>query len=631
METNLFFRFLFLSSAMIPGVVCAQETALREADDAAVELPALSVYSSRVALQEPVPAFAMPVSALAFEPLVDVQARNMGEAQADVAIRGGIFETTGFRAGAVALYDPQTGHYSAEIPAAPAMLSAPSVLTGADNALGGWNANAGTIAYEWRRVRTGGMAAAGAGDSRLWRAEVYQGWVSPVSVGGRRLAADIAGAWSDSDGSRPFGESRFRRYNARVQLAGDGGQTDLFYGHQSKFIGWPNLYTPYANVFETDDLGTSLLVLNHREELGGGDYVAAGGYWRRNVDHYVFNRDGPAHNSGFGAPLPSNHTTWVRGAGAEARMTTGAVAWNFSAGFIADKLESDTLTWGRFNTRNHVRASLAPETSWTLPGARRLTVLAGAVFDDTNRDPSAVSPVARLALANAAPGAFADEFYVSYAASSQVATYTALNSKPSSGLFRGDPDLGREKARSTELGLKGSRGSWTWTGALFHRSERGLVDWIYRNTLPNARVASAVDINTAGIELVARYTGKHLDLVLGYSGLRKDADYRGADADASFYALNFPEHRLTAAITVRAGRGWEIRLDNEARSQKPNALRKTGDDAVLTSMELSYTPPLWSALRLTAAVDNLWDSDFQDVPAVPSARRQWGVGAALAW
>jgi hypothetical protein len=627
MKTSLPFRFFILAPAVLAGVVCAQEAATgdaaADAGAAAVELPALSVYSSRVALQEPVAAFAMPVSALAFEPLVDVQARNMGEAQADVAIRGGIFETTGFRAGAVALYDPQTGHYSAEIPAAPAMLSAPTVLTGADNALGGWNANAGTVAYEWRRVRAGGVASAGAGGGHLRRAEVYQGWVSPAGVRGRRLAADAAGAWSDSDGSRPFGESRFHRYNARLQLAGDGGQTDLFYGWQSKFISWPNLYTPY-NVIESDDLRTELLVLNHREELGGGDFVAAGAYWRRNVDHYVYDRTGAT-------PGPSNHTTWVRGAGAEGRLTTGAFAWNFSANFIADKLESDTLTWGRFNTRNHTRASLAPETSWTPAGARKLTVLAGAVFDDTNRDAPAVSPVARLALANAAPGALADEFYVSHAASSQVATYTALNSRPSAGLFRGDPDLGREKARNTELGLKGARGNWAWTAAVFHRSERGLVDWIYSTSLPNARVASAVDIDTTGIELVARYAGRRLDLVLGYTGLRKDADYGNASAGASFYALNFPVHRLTAAVTVRAGRGWEIRLDNEARRQKPNALRVTGDDAVLSAVEVSYTPPRQPALRLTVTVDNLWDSDFQDVPAVPAARRQWVAGAALAW
>ena len=67
-----------------------------------------------------------------YEPLVDVQGRNLAEAQADISIRGGIFENTGFNLGAVTISDPQTGHYLAEIPLAPAMLGAPAVVTGAD-------------------------------------------------------------------------------------------------------------------------------------------------------------------------------------------------------------------------------------------------------------------------------------------------------------------------------------------------------------------------------------------------------------------------------------------------------------------------------------------------------------------
>ena len=47
------------------------------------------------------------------EPRVDLQSRNMAEAQGDVSIRGGIFENTGFRVGSATLIDPQTGHYFA--------------------------------------------------------------------------------------------------------------------------------------------------------------------------------------------------------------------------------------------------------------------------------------------------------------------------------------------------------------------------------------------------------------------------------------------------------------------------------------------------------------------------------------
>src|SRR5262245_38234113 len=108
---------------------------IQAADEPALSLPDFAVLSGQVGNREPAGTMSMPVSGLRFEPRVDVQARNLAEAQADVAIRGGIFENSGFKLGALSLFDPQTGHYFAEIPVAPAMLESPVVLTGGRNAL----------------------------------------------------------------------------------------------------------------------------------------------------------------------------------------------------------------------------------------------------------------------------------------------------------------------------------------------------------------------------------------------------------------------------------------------------------------------------------------------------------------
>src|SRR5438105_5558104 len=120
-----------IANLALLGTLAAQESII---------LPKVSVYSEQVANETPAATYAMPVSGLQFEPRVDVQARNLAEAQADVAIRGGVFENTGFKVGAFSVYDPQTGHYLAELPIAPAMLSTPRILTGASNAMGGFNA-----------------------------------------------------------------------------------------------------------------------------------------------------------------------------------------------------------------------------------------------------------------------------------------------------------------------------------------------------------------------------------------------------------------------------------------------------------------------------------------------------------
>ena len=69
----------------------------------ATAIEQITVEASPTANKEPVGTFDSPVSNLEYDPRVDVQSRNMAEAQADVTIRGGIFENTGFRVGSATL------------------------------------------------------------------------------------------------------------------------------------------------------------------------------------------------------------------------------------------------------------------------------------------------------------------------------------------------------------------------------------------------------------------------------------------------------------------------------------------------------------------------------------------------
>ena len=189
-----------LLAALLSAVAAAQVTS------SVPTLPGVIVSAPTVANLAPAGTFAAPVTALRYEPRVDVQGRNLAEAQADVTLRGGTFENTGFRLGALSIVDPQTGHYLAELPLAPAMLGAPRVLAGAEASLGVGNATAGAIAQDWRAVTDGGWASAGAGQFALRRAEVF---VGAVTRGG--LGADVGVARSRADGSVNNGDHDFSR------------------------------------------------------------------------------------------------------------------------------------------------------------------------------------------------------------------------------------------------------------------------------------------------------------------------------------------------------------------------------------------------------------------------------------
>ncbi len=602
--------------------------------DVPVELAPVEVYSPRVANQDPVGSFAAPVTALRYEPLVDVQSRNFAESQADLIIRGGTFESSGFSIGAVPIYDPQTGHYLLELPVAPAMLGAPGVRTGADNAISGWNATAGSVAYGWQPVRTGGYIATAAGDNDLFRSELYSGYKSDKTIAGRTLAADASVAYSESDGTRTFGDHEFTRVNARLQMANDVSQTDLFAGRQDKAFGWPNMYaarnftTPIRD--EREDLETELLILNHAVKLGAdGDYFQVGGYLRRNKDHYAIPVFGPATDS--------YHVTDVSGLALDGRSSVSEnTALIYRSGVIADEIGSNKLIVGpvngRYNDRTQYYAGLFAEHTLHGEGNRDWVLTGGANYDDSNRDSGELSPTARIETRS--PQSLIKKLYVSYAESSQLPSYTTLNNNNTAGLFIGDRDLGRSTSSNIEVGAEAVVLGWDVKTAVFYRFDNDLVDWTFNATTLNtpgltSRTAVAVDVETLGAEIVAQRDYGFLSVVLGYSYLDKIDDL--APTLGSFYALDYAEHRLTAAFIGRLGGGFELRMDNEARIQADNALRRSDNQVVLSSLGLYYTVPCVKNLTLSAQVDNLWNTYYEEVPLVPGGRREWSVGARYGW
>ncbi len=601
--------------ATVPAALFAQGT---------VSLPGVTVYSPRVANQVPAGTFATPASALRYEPQVDLQARNLVEGQADVTMRGGIFENTGFQLGALTLIDPQTGHYFAEIPVAPALLLAPALQHGSELALGASNATVGAITYGWRPIRTAGAAAVALGEFGLKRAELYQGFAAKVGAGGSaHIGADVAIAHSESDGAIPFAEHEFDRVNVRLQRADATSQTDLFAGYQAKFFGLPNLYTPF-NSNETENLQTVLLAANHRATFGRGEFLEAGVFHRRNKDDYAFNRFAPV-----GAVHPFQHTTRVTGAAASGRRDFGELAVGVRAEVLRDELHSTSLTFGRYRERTLTKFAFVPEKTWRESGGPATTLKAGVSHDDTNRDGGSFSPVVELA--RDFPVGEVRRIFFNYAKTSQVPTYTALNSNPAAGLFRGNPNLGRSKSHNIELGVSGAVAGWSFDSAVFWRRDESLVDWTFRRGV-TARTANAVDLDVGGFEAVVRRSTKDFDLVIGYTTLTKDADYRGAVVDASFYALNYARHRLTGAITARLGQGFEVRMDNAARIQADNLLRVIGGRRAVTSaLSLRYRPLSWRGAEIAVQADNLWNDDFQEIPAVPAMRRQFSASLGYNW
>ena len=605
---------------------------------AAEELPALTVMGQETANQRPVTTFETPLSNLDFDPRVDFQSRNMAEAQGDISIRGGTFENTGVQVGSATLLDPQTGHYTTELPIAPEMLGEPRVLTGADNALRGFNANVGTVSYSWSEITPGGSLTLGGGDHNLNFQRIHHALTG--SYGNSKdwtWGAEIEGSRSESDGTIPYGDHAFDRTSGRIQLLGPDSQTDLFAGYQDKFYGWPGMYTANPTRFETEDYQIQLFALNHLKNYSEESYYELTAFHRQLTDRYFNKRN-----------IPSFYEAWHRskahGVGVTGRHQLNSKLFlNHASQISSDKLvytdaiydgdPSRGLDQGKFTSRNYYKLSLIPEYQHDLEPNEKLIIKAGATWDDTNRNSSKVSPIFRASrLKNFDKNSFT-ETYLDFSQTSQVVGYSAIGGGERSGLFRSNHSLDRETSKTIEIGHYLKTEEWKIDSSIFYRWDDDLTDWTYFEGDEN-RTANPVDTKTFGFEFIASRTWKSFEAIASYSYLKKKEDYKKPDFVGSFYALNYPEHRITLGFIWDPTDVFQIRVDNEWREQRENIIRQnTGapNKSTFSHLAASYFPQNFEDLELFLAYDKPWEKDFQDIPGIAPRGDQFSFGATYSW
>lgn len=594
--------------------VPAEAEATEELAGDILPLSGQELHGYKVAHNESVGGLTTAITGLRFRPQVDLQVRNYVEGQADIVLRGSTFENTGVKVGGAPLFDPQTGHFLAEIPIALDLLESPDIYTGANNALHGFNSSTGTLVWNWKPIQDGGNFRLSRGQYRYRSAQLYQGVVLEENDN-MRWAVDGAIGGSRGDGTRAWGEHRMDRVNLRTQLVTDEAQTDLFYGYQSKFYAWPNLYTPF-NSNESDNVQTTLVALNHRRWEGVIKEVSL--FYRLNRDEYQFNRFNP--NKNF------QHETEAGGITANLGEDYGNWYWESVHGILADNIRSASM--GK-SSREYFKNAVLVGKAWR-EGESLIRTEAGLNWEASSREYGKVYPLLRLRWnPNGEQGA---EGYIEFSGTSQVPGYTALNSAPDAGLFRGNPNLGRERSRNTEIGWIQPLDQSELRAALFLRQDRGLVDWTFSQSSPNARQANAVDIDTWGLELFWTGQWERLQWSTGYTFMRKFSDYGTSSVDSSFYALNYPLHRFTLSTELDVGGGVAVKYDQQYRWQSENLLRRAGGRSGWYGVaSVAWLVPWVENLELEAGVNNLWNSRFQDVPQVPFSSRTYFVSASYSW
>lgn len=615
---------LILTTLGAASMLTAQETT------PTVELPSFLVESTAVALETPAASFAAPVSRLRFEPRVDLQTRGFAEGQADVTIRGGTFENSGFMLGGLPLLDPQTGHYFADIPVDPDLLTGPEIFTGASNALRGFNANTGTIAMGWKPLQTGGVVDAAIGNNDFNQQRASLRYATETNfLGGRTVGIALTGARSEGDGTIAFGDHAFERAGMLFQVRGDTAQTDFYAGYQDKYTAWPGAYTANPNYKETDHYQLTLVTLSHKQtyELGSAEshYYLSAGYRKLNDDYDLSTLPLPFLSRPY-----QHETEAALFAGGGRHAFNDAFALNYGAYVSMDDVESTELTHAGYQSRTLIKGVLLPEWSMALNDTHTLTLQAGGSYDTNNRGRDSFSPIVRAAL-DQQVGNNTYTYYVEHARTSQVAGYTTLGSNPAAGAFAGNASLDRAASNNYEVGVQAVSNKWRAQMAIFYRQDHNLADWTFNFAVPGRRQANAVDLNTWGAEALVAVRFGALEVAAGYSYLDKGFDYGTAAVNGSFYALNYAQHRGTLSTIYTITSWLEVRADAEMRYQFANPLRTSSNTAATVSGAIVVRPPQVEGLEIALLGDNLTDSNFQEFPGTPADGRQLALRVGYAW
>ena len=585
-------------------------------------LPAFKVLEQKTANKRPVTTFETPISNLDFDPRVDMQSRNMAEAQGDISIRGGTFENTGIQVGGAVLHDAQSGHYYTELPIAPEMLGEPRIFTGVENALNGFNSGVGTVSYTWSEMIDGGSITLGGGENDLNFQRLHHAITRSYEPNDLQWGVEFESSRSESDGTIDFGDHDFHRTTGRFQLLGQNSQTDLFAGYHHKVFSWPKLYTAPFGTYETENIKARLFILNHKLKYSSESFIESNLYSRRISDRYIY------HASPADLYLSESKVYSLGLAGFH--QIDENLGFGYKSQGTKDKMDSTSLRFGKFSEREYYKATILPQYRIDLNSNKSVTFKLGASIDYSNRNGSKFSPVGEIGFLRSDNSIDSEFWYISFAQSTQLASYSAIASDPSGFLFGGNQDLGREISKNLETGLKIKRDKWKIDSSVFYRWDDDLTDWTFEADNRN-RKANPVDVETFGFELFASRKLDSLDTLASYTYLSKNEKYGSSSIKGSFYALNFPKHRATLGVIWNPTDVLQIRLDNEWREQYKNSIRSGPDHTVYTHLAASYYPKQIDELEIFMAYDKPWDEDFQDVPGTPGRGDQFSLGATYSW
>ena len=528
-----------------------------------------------------------------YMPGVDVRQRGASGVQMDPSVRGGSAKQVKVLLNGIDMTDPQTEHYTMDIPIDAQMIERIEVLQGTNYAIDAFSGaiNIVTKSQGLEDEGINGLAVGG----QMTVGE--NGLVNPglsVKVNRNDWYLNSSVSYNRSDGY--IHNTDYQIVNAFMQTGYKG--LDIQVGAQMKDAGANSFYTTkYPDQFDATRMAFGSLAYQHRWQSGWA--ISTNAHYRAHYDRYELFR-GTALN---------RHWTHTAGVHAE-----GSWSNEWSKTIVGTDVRNEYIRSTNIGTHNRVQLRYFAEQRFYYRGLSAAIGGAGIWNSQFGHDWSLGANIGYEPIHGV-------HIFANVNRAVRVPTFTDLYYH--SATQQADPQTKPEKALQVELSVQYSKNHWYASAAGYYRWGRDIIDWI-KPADPAIivwRCTNNSRVNAAGVEATVG--------VRGYEWIRRiELSYAFCDVSAdagdmmSLYVLDYLRHKATLRIehTIYKGFGasWALSL----RQREGDYTSREGKTEHYRPVWLLDGSVYWRNEHIKSSLDahNMADQQYYDFSGVLQPR-----------
>ncbi len=550
---------------------------------------------------------------------IDVMQRGPHGVQSDISMRGGSFDQVAILLNGINLTNPQTGHYSFDIPINLSDIERIEIVQGPASLVYGASAFAGGINIITRKDKEsntyinlqGGM-------HNLMSAEARGAYKAPSSL------HQLSAGYSSSDGYMDNSDYKMLNLLWQSRFKKDRNTVDLQVGFNSKEYGANTFYSPsYPNQF--DD--TESMFVSIKGETNGKLKFIPQLYWNRHYDTFQLIREGTLNVPSW-YTNHNYHRTDVFGTNLTFQYASKLGITSFGGEFRNEGIVSNVLgkpldePFDEYTmSDNRTAINYFAEQNFLFD---KVTLSVGVLLNHNTANTN------QFDLYPAINTSFRVHdnvsLYASWNKATRMPTFTDLYYTTATHI--GNSNLKSEQSEALETGLKLSSRTITGNITVFSMKGRNLIDWVKpsEEALWESRNHSKID--KWGVETNLQFNlkellGNHLplhSLSVGYLYLDQNLV---EDDLISNYTLNHLRHKLTASlqhdIMRNLSMSWNFRWQERTGSYLKYVDLKPGEITdykpfSLLDIKLNYQ---LNNINLYANINNVFNTEYLDLGNLP--------------